>query len=364
MKVTLVVDALRAPLGGIGRYTWELAQRLPGQPGVDEVQYLDNGRFVTDPGALVRGERMRSKRLIPRWLGKRLVRSRVNSTVVHGPNYFLPPEADTGVITIHDLSVFKYPETHPAERVRSFERHFHRSLAQAHSVIVDTETVRRELIDEFSVPELKVTAVPLGVDRSYHPRDSEELKRGLSEWGLSPGGYALCVSALEPRKRIAELLRAWSTLPSRVRSSTPLVLAGSGGWLNDSIHHLIDEGVAAGWLKHLRFVPEEKLPELYAGAALFLYPSVYEGFGLPPLEAMASGTPVLVSNQSCMPEVCGEAAGYVDPDDVAGFADKIAAALANESWRKSARLQGLKRAKAFTWEQCVSRTVDVYRKVP
>jgi len=363
VKVTLVVDAMRAPPGGIGRYTRELAQRLPHQPDIDELLFFDDGRFVDDPAQLVRGDRTRSKWLLPRWLGKRLVGARLASTLVHGPNYFLPAEADSGVVTVHDLSVFKYPETHPPERLRSFERHFTRSLSMAQHVIVDTETVRRELIDEFSVAPELVTAIPLGVDERYHPRPDDALIGTLSSWGLRPGGYALCVSALEPRKRVDELLRAWQALPPQTRSATPLVLAGSGGWLNAGIHERIEQGVADGWLKHLGFVPEEQLPELYAGAALFLYPSIYEGFGLPPLEAMASGVPVLVSNRSCMPEICGDAAGYVDPDDQAGFVDRIAAALADEDWRSRSQAAGPLRAGAFTWDKCASRTVNVYRQV-
>jgi alpha-1,3-rhamnosyl/mannosyltransferase len=187
------------------------------------------------------------------------------------------------------------------------------------------------------------------------------LRRQLAELGLQPGSYALCVSTLEPRKKIAELIGAWSRLAAADREATPLVLAGAKGWLNETLHHSIREAAAEGWLKHLGFVPESALAALYAGARLFLYPSIYEGFGLPPLEAMASGTPVLVADRSCLPEVCGDAAGYVDPDDTEAFTAAIDSALTDSQWRESAREKGLRRASMFRWQSCVARTAELYR---
>ena len=133
--------------------------------------------------------------------------------------------------------------------------------------------------------------------------------------------------------------------------------------MNERIH---DELIAAreeGWLRHLGHVDEVDLPRLYAGAALFVYPSAYEGFGLPPVEAMASGVPVIVSNRSCLPEVCGEAARYVDPDNDNEFLSAIAEGLDNEQWRAEAICRGLHRAKQFTWDRCTEDTVAVYRRV-
>jgi alpha-1,3-rhamnosyl/mannosyltransferase len=287
----------------------------------------------------------------------------LQSSLVHGPNYFLPPEADSGVITVHDLSVFRYPDAHPAARLRSFERQFESSLARAAHVITDSETVRLEVIADFGLAETEVTAIPLAAGEEYRPRSAAELHTLLQPLGLKPGGYALCVSTLEPRKKIAELLRAWRQLPDGLRDSTQLVLAGAKGWLNEQLHEEIREGAAAGWLKHLGFVPEATLPSLYAGARLFLYPSIYEGFGLPPVEAMASGVPVLVANRSCLLEICGEAAKCVDPDDVIGFSAAIEEALTDSGWRMQARERGLERAAAFSWERCAAQTVDVYRSV-
>ena len=141
------------------------------------------------------------------------------------------------------------------------------------------------------------------------------------------------------------------------------MLAGGTGWRNEHLQTAIQQGVSEGWLRHLGFVDELDLPDLYAGAALFVYPSIYEGFGLPPLEAMASGTPVVVSNQSCLPEVSGDAARYIDPDDPEQFLSCIIQSLSDELWQAEASGRGLERASGFTWDRCIEQTVAVYRKV-
>lgn len=361
MRVTLWADALEPNLGGIGRYTWELCKGLAQRADV-EPRYFARNQLIADPGALVRGEplprRGRRFRRARAWLENRMLRA----GIVHGPNYFLPSFADTGVITVHDLSVFRYPETHPVERRRAFEQEFHRSLSRASQIITDTDTVRDELIGAFGVPAEQVTAVHLGVDGIFRPRTPGELLKELPRMGLQAGSYALCISTMEPRKRIAELLAAWADLPAPLRDRFPVVLAGGVGWLNEDLLALVAQGVHAGWLKHFGFVAEGDLPALYSGAALFIYPSIYEGFGLPPLEAMASGTAVIVARRSCLPEVCGDAAGYFDPDSHSDMVDRITQALTDAQWRETAAIRGIERAKQFTWGKCIDETVTVYRR--
>lgn len=362
VDVTIVVDALGPQLSGIGRYVWELCRRVPLEPNVGRVGYFAHGTYVDALDRILDGRSPGTRRM-PQWLERYFTSRRLDGSVVHAPNYFLPRHANTGIITVHDLSVFRHPETHPADRIQAFERDFQDSLARAVHVITDSETVRSELIADFGVPQGAVTSVHLGVAGEFRPRDAAEIADELAALGLSPGSYVLCVSTLEPRKKIAELICAWRELPEIVRLSNPLVLVGAQGWLNEKLHEEIQAGIAQGWLKHLGYVPDSRLAALYAGARLFLYPSTYEGFGLPPLEAMASGVPVLIANRSCLPEICGDAAGYIDPDDVTGFSEAIATALSDNGWRAQARRRGLERAAAFTWEACITKTVNIYGSV-
>jgi alpha-1,3-rhamnosyl/mannosyltransferase len=362
VKVTLCVDALAPQPGGIGRYTWELCKGLSMRDEVDSLHYFGRGRLIAEPRVLLEGKKLPRRRRIMRPFRSWQARQMLRSSLVHGPNYFLPASADGGIITVHDLSVFRYPETHPPERVRAFERQFNHSMQRAAHIITDTETIRREVIEAFSVSPDTITAISLGVDPRFTPHGKGELGN-LRSLGMVPGGYGLCVSTLEPRKKIAELIRAWEKLPGNLRSRFPLALAGGSGWENHVLHHEIEKGVRQGWLRHLGFVDESLINELYAGAALFIYPSIYEGFGLPPIEAMASGVPVIVADTSCLPEVCGGAARYVDPDDVETFAHVIEDSLTNSDWRRLAVTEGLKRARKFNWNQCIDQTITVYRKV-
>lgn len=360
MHVTLCVDALEPHPGGIGRYAWELCKGLPRRDDVSSVRFFGRNRLLDDPGRLLRGGPLPRRRGAWRnWWDQRALRA----SIVHGPNYFLPAFADTGIITVHDLSVFRYPETHPVERVLAFEREFLGSLSRAAHVITDTETVRLELIEMFAVQPDTVTAVPLGVDTSFGPLSPEALAPALERWGLRPHRYGLCVSTLEPRKKISELLSAWRQLPRPVRDTYPLVLCGGAGWRNERLREQVNSGVVEGWLRHLGFVEEALLPRLYAGAALFVYPSIYEGFGLPPVEAMASGIPVMVSDRSCLPEVCGDAARFIDPDDADGFVSALSQNLADMDWRADSVRRGLARAREFSWDRCIDGTVEIYRKV-
>ena len=360
MRLTLCVDALEPQPGGIGRYTWELCRALRVREEISPLHFYGHGRLIHEPAVLLERNHLPPRpRVFRRFEGWQL-KNVLKNSLVHGPNYFLPATADQGIITVHDLSVFRYPETHPADRIRAFERDFSHSLERSAHIITDTETIRRELIETFSVRPDAVTAIPLGVD----PRFSVHTEfHGLQNIDLLPGSYGLCVSTLEPRKKIAELIRAWNKLPSDLKCRFPLVLAGGSGWENDALHGDIEKAFRQGWLRHLGFVNEQLLNELYAGSALFIYPSIYEGFGLPPIEAMASGVPVIVANSSCLPEVCGGAARYVDPDDADAFAETIEDSLTNSDWRTQAISKGLQRASEFKWTRCIDQTVAVYRKV-
>ncbi len=369
MKLILAVDAIKPPLTGIGRYTWELAKHYTQPPlALDEVRFFSAGRWVEDPASLLLPpvtQPRRRKSLLPRMpagLRRWKMQRQMRGHVFHSPNYFLPETMESGIVTVHDLSVFKYPETHPVERRRHFERSFASTLKRAAHLVTDSEAIRLEVVEYFGWPRDKVTAIKLGVPAEYHPRPHTELAIDLSEYGLTPGAYALCVSTLEPRKRVDRLVSAYSTLPSALRESYPLVLAGSKGWLNDTLQAQIARGQNEGWLHYLGFVPEPILPALYAGARAFLYPSVYEGFGLPVLEALASGVPTLTSNCSSLPEVAGGAAWLVEPDNDEALREGIERVLTDQPWRNNAVALGRSVAAVHSWQQCATETLALCKR--
>lgn len=369
MNVVLAVDAIVPPLTGIGRYTWELARHYSEQEGwLTSVRFDFAGRWIENPSRLLEEQLLHSDNRIPRFLrvpasiGKWRRRREMRKYLFHSPNYFLPESVDSGIVTVHDLSVFKFPETHPVERLRHFERAFASTLNRSVHLITDSEAIRKEVIDYFGWSPDKITAVHLGVPAAFRPCAAAELAQPLHEYGLSPGNYSLCVSTLEPRKRIDRLLQAYAEIPMVLRQQWPLVLAGSKGWLNEALSRQIAVGESQGWLRYLGFVPEPVLPLLYAGARAFFFPSLYEGFGLPVLEALASGVPVLTSNCSSLPEVADGAAWLVEPDDHAALREGIENVLSNETWRTAAIVRGLQVASEATWAKCARRTLDVYRQ--
>lgn len=366
MKVVLAIDALTPNLTGIGRYTWELVKGLKESAIVSKAQFYRHARYVANPEKLLDPHYDAQAKpfvSLPRKTRDKIMNVRCKDKVFHGPNYFLPECADFGVATIHDLSVFKHPESHPAERIEHFARSFESTVSKARHLITDTETTRREVIEYLGWKEERITAIPLGVSNDFCPRGSGIAQETLQRYGLIYGQYLLCVSTIEPRKKILELLHAFSQLPDALKRSYPLVLIGGKGWLSEHIHDEIKKMEASSFVKYLGFVAEVDLPVVYAGARAFVYPSCYEGFGLPVIEAMASGVPVLTSNQSTLPEISKGAAMHVNPEDIDGFTDALKKLLLDHAWRFEATTLGLHVANGYSWRTCAERTISVYKSI-
>ena len=383
MSIDLIlgVDAITPPVTGIGRYAFELARGLNGNRHVDALRYFSLGRWVqwssllalenADSGtqaqslrSVLAGNRLAVRaffHLMPQVFRWQLRRH--GHALFHSPNYFLPPFPGRAVATVHDLSHVLYPGFHPLARVEYMNRAFPDSLRRADHLITDAESVRQEVIQQFGWSPERITAVPLGVDPKFHPRSQGELQPLLQILGLVSGQYSLCVGTIEPRKNIDRLLTAYESLPQGLRYQYPLVLAGAPGWNSGPTHERVKKAQSAGWLLYLAFVPQDDLPSLYAGARLFAYPSLYEGFGLPVLEAMASGVPVVTSDTASLPEVVGDTAWLVNPQDTDSIASALEQGLQDEAWRTNAGDRGLARALSFTWANCIDKTVSVYRQV-
>jgi alpha-1,3-rhamnosyl/mannosyltransferase len=281
--------------------------------------------------------------------------------IYHEPNYILRPYSGCSIATIHDLSFLHYPQYHPKERVKFMERELPGTLAQAAHIITDAEYVKSELVKYFGIPSESITAIPLGVSADFQPRIERQTQGVLNKYSLDHDGYLLSVATQEPRKNLEGLLQAYLNLPESMQRHFPLVLVGGHGWNCEKIEKRLQSLELKGTVRRLGFVPAHELPCLYSGAAAFAYPSFYEGFGLPPLEAMASATPVLVADNSAMTEVVGDAGIQVDSNDSAAIALGLEQLLSDPVYRKQAGQMGQERAASYTWGKCVDRTLAVYR---
>jgi len=373
MRVVLDGEPLRPPLTGIGRYTLELARALEAGQRLEHLDLLTpHCRLVGIDCAqrtatalahqhgvgrkVARGVVRRGCRLL---LGRKL--RRADADLFHGPNYALPRLATPGVVTVHDLSHIHYPEAHPRRRVYDLRWTLPRALDRAAAVITVSEAVRGELLAQFGLPPARVHAIPNGVSAEFSPAALDPAR--LAPYGLRPAGYVLAVGTLEPRKNLDRLLAAHARLPATLRRSYPLAVAGAPGWRDGRLRRTLAHAVGRGEAIHLGYVPAADLPALYAGARVFAYPSRYEGFGLPVLEALASGTPVITSDRGALAEVAGDAACRVDPDDVAALHADLERLLTDDERRHQLSCHGPQRAARFTWLATAARTCDVYDTV-
>ncbi|MDW8234299.1 MAG: glycosyltransferase family 1 protein [Roseiflexaceae bacterium] len=276
---------------------------------------------------------------------------------------YAPPGAAT-VLTFHDLTTRRFPEMHVAENAALHAAKERFARDRADRIIAVSEATRRDIVSELGIPPERISVVYEAADARFRPHTPDETRSILSRYDLAHGRYVLSVGTLEPRKNYIRLLEAYAALRARYdacrRMLPPLVIAGGYGWKYDAILAAPERVGVAGLVRFLGRVPDEDLPALVAGARVFVYPSLYEGFGLPPLEALASGTPVVVANTSSLPEVVGDAGLYCDPYRVDDIARQIAALLECEDLAQRLRRTGLERAKQFSWERAARETLAVY----
>ena len=375
MQVVLSVDSIKYPLTGIGRYTYELAKQLQEVNDVDLLFFANGGLLShipthdrTTPTKLggLRSRLTKSKvalnayQIMVSLRSKRQLKQQ-QEAIFHGTGFYLPAFAGLSVATFHDLSMFTHSQYHPPERVRFMQKELKLTLSRANALITDSEYTKQELSNYFGYPIDKIHAIPLACSEQYKPRVSSECGSILNKYGLSHGNYTLFAGTIEPRKNIDGLLDAYELLSQATRQQYPLVLIGFHGWQSDKIHARIGAAVAAGWACYFGYVSNEDIPYFFSGARLFVFPSHYEGFGLPVLEAMASGVPVVCSNTSSLPEVVGNAALMCAASDSETLRQHIVKGLMDEDWRTVAIEAGLIQSAKFSWQRCAEETAAVYR---
>jgi glycosyltransferase involved in cell wall biosynthesis len=375
ISVALSTSSLIRPLTGIGQYTLHLARALQRESDLD-MHYFYGYEWgnVAEPRDVPHLAFVKKwfKRIVPQpyEVSRAIQQNRFSSgmasrkpTLYHETN-FLPFEFDGPVVlTIHDLSYLRYPETHPDLRVRVMNKLLPPAIERAAHLLADSEFTRQEVIREFGVAAERITTTLLGVSRSFVPRASQQCEAVLRRYRLDYKGFVLAVGTLEPRKNLLQVIRAYVGLPARVAMRYPLVIVGGKGWKSEDTDSELRALLANGRAKHLGYVPEDELPIVYSAARIFVFPSLYEGFGLPAAEAMASGVPVIVSDRAALPEVVGDAGITIKPEDVDGMRNAILQLAEDDKERARRSASGIAQAETFSWERCGRQTAMAYRHV-
>ena len=377
MKIAIDGHPLIPPRAGIGQYTYHLIKALARLEPAHQyiVMYPRLTRTLRTREVPVFAEKcvrvvsegrlrfllFRARRKLRRKLGMSpaVERSLGSYDVYHATNYVFTHAVKRArrVVTIHDMTLVLFPEWHPRARVSSMSKEVAHSLEVADHILADSASTRDDIVKHFGTRSERISVVPLAADQSFKPLPAPEVQKALSDWGLARDGYLLFMGTIEPRKNLLRLLQAVELAGNR---AGPLVIAGADGWGSDEVARRIQSLRRAGRLTYLGYVPDNVRPALINGARGFVYPSLYEGFGLPVLEAMACGVPVLASNVSSLPEVIGNAGLLVDPCDVDAIAQGMVRLWDDAALRQDLSARGFNQAAGFSWERTASQTLKAY----
>jgi len=369
MKVCIDVSAAVHRRAGLGRYTQELVRALVAQgEHAYTAFYHQRGQARLAPPidalpALTTRLSVRPWRLttmLAHLVGLAQDRLFPGADIFHATEHLLPRlRRLPSVFTVHDL-IFRFdPGSHlPLNRIY-LNLMMPRFLRQASFIIAVSECSRRDALNLYRVPAEKIHVIPEGVNAQFRPQSRDAIACVRAKYHL-PENYVLCVGTIEPRKNLPLLFEVLAARREQGRPVWPLVLAGKPGWLYEPILQRITDLGLQKVVRRTGFFPDDDLPALYSAARVVAVPSRYEGFGLPVLEAMACGTPVVCSNTSSLPEVAGDAALLVSPDDTRGWDEAIARVLNDDALHTCLRARGLAQAALFTWERAARQTVEVY----
>ena len=387
MRVVLGADPLFQPPTGIGNYTRNLARNLLALQLLEELTLYANGAvFRADSMASLIDSSIESTSWKENNLGllsklrgylasrewalrayqtltpvvDRVRLHRYQGAVFHSPNYLLPAFAGPTVVTIHDLSIQRYPQYHPAKRVRFLDACIKDAAANATHIITDSTCVRAEILGHFGLDETRVTAIPLAAGERFRPRIEEDCRAVLEALKIRYKEFFFFASTIEPRKNLLRICAAYRALRETGKIDWPIIFAGGTGWKSDAEHEEIQALVRRGWAQYLGFVDAATLPILYSAAGALVFPSVYEGFGLPALEAQQSGTRVITSRGSAMAEFASEHDLLVDPLEVDSLIEGMASAVALESAGDGRALES--DGSGLSWQNTARLTADVYKK--
>lgn len=384
MKVLTNLDCVTPPLTGIGHYTQQLATRLARHPQVHDFRgmyrnrWLDGAQMAEWPATLdtvptsATGWKPALRQHLRQVPGGYSLRHRLRSLrfacqtrslddfVYWEPGLELGPFPGRRVATVYDLSHLVTPESHPPARVAYLNHQVDRTLRQADRVVAISRTMRRDIAQHAGLREADIAVVPPAADPHFRPLPAEAQAAVRARLGL-PERYILSVGTLEPRKNLLRLIRAYEGLPAGLRRHWPLVCVGGKGWNDASLVKVLKRLEARGELVRLGYVAQQDLPLITAAAGLLAYPSIYEGFGMPVVEALACAVPVLTSRGTSMHEITEEDAFLVDPHDEGDMRETLGNALENPATRARFAARGPARAAHYDWDASTERLLAALR---
>jgi glycosyltransferase involved in cell wall biosynthesis len=312
----------------------------------------------------LRAVHLKTSRIRGHWwaVGLPLYVTKARFDLFHGTNFEVPFWNRRTVVTIHDLSALLHREKHRDSLARRARLRLPLVAKLARKIITPTESVKREVCEHLRVKGNKVIAVPSAARQSFRPVPAEQTVETLKRLAIEDD-FLLFVGTLEPRKNLLALLRAFEQIVRQTSLRPQLVIAGGEGWLMDETFSFIKHSGIGDRLRLTGYLGDEELRALYSACRIFVYPSLYEGFGLPPLEAMACGAPVVAGRVPALQEVLGNAARLVDPLNVEALAASIVDLMENDEERRRLASNGPKHAAKFSWAETARRTLQVYRDV-
>ena len=375
VDVLIGADSLLSRRSGVGRMTYEIVRAARHAPGVGRLHLLMNGRVlpaealdgVGEPDGAGQAAALSWKARLAGLPGMGVVRHARQRVIDHRiaafahpglvyyePNMIARKLSLPTVITINDLSWHHEPGWHPADRLAWIDRNLAQTLRQARRITALSTFTKDAAVRDLGIPADRVVVVPLAPADAFQPCDAAGAAAVLARHGLVDRRYVLSISTIEPRKNFDRLFAAHQRLPAALRLDAPLVIAGGKGWGAALNATAVDAAIGRGELRLLGHIPDDDLVVLCARAGVFAYVSLYEGFGLPVIEAMAAGCAVVASSTTAIPEVAGDAAILVDPLDKAAIAEGLQRVLDDDGLAERLRAAGLVRSRQFSWNRTVA----------